>query len=427
MLTRLQNWMYGGDEAGALAPVPGRLRSDQLQFARKDADFIVGDPSMRGPAIAYTGFVNRRAAISEGLCLWNGRFRLPVSVSRGMGLCWASPRPPRRGNEWATKRPTEEAGQFGWKAPIGDDPVHPSLLNLAARNGLGWLDGFNELLTRCGLSWMGPPGDDPGGNPTENPLTLHGRIANMPADRWEMRKEPGDPGSLVIEGEVSERTLFGSNLALHARYEAEVGSPELHLTDTVTNAGDTPAEMMLLYHINQTPLGSRVIVPCEEVIPRDARAAEGGSDWEGPENWATLGPPTPGFAEQAYFIRPRPDADGRGRMLMPADDDSVALEVRFDVDTLPWCVLWKQFGGRRDGYVVGMEPATCLPNHRSFERTRGRVIVLQPDERQVMRLTLRFLTEPDEVREVVEQAQALAADPPTVHSGPLPEYCQSAG
>ncbi len=231
---------------------------------------------------------------------------------------------------------------------------------------------------------------------------------------------------MVVEGEVSERSLFGSNLTLHARYEAEVGSPELHLTDTVSNAGDTPAEMMLLYHINQTPLGSRVIVPCEEVIPRDARAAEGGADWEGPQNWATLGPPTPGFAEQAYFIKPRPDADGRGRMLMPADDDSVALEVRFDVDTLPWCVLWKQLGGRRDGYVVGMEPATCLPNHRSFERTRGRVHTLQPDEKRVMRLTLRFLTEPDEVRAAVEEADALAADPPVVHPDPITEFCQSA-
>ena len=183
----------------------------------------------------------------------------------------------------------------------------------------------------------------------------------------------------------------------------------------------------MLYHINQTPLSSRVIVPCEEVIPRDARAAEGGEPWEGPANWATLGPPTPGFAEQAYFIKPRPDADGRGRMLMPADDDSAALEVRFDVATLPWCVLWKQLGGRRDGYVVGMEPATCLPNHRSFERDRGRVVILQPDETREMRLTLRFLTDPDEVRAAVAEAEELAKEPPTVKQAPAAEFCQAAG
>ena len=358
-----------------------------------------------------------RSAMCEIATVVANRIDAVICPTRGMGLATA----------FANR---EESGaivahEFGWESPCWvEGPIHPSLVNLAARDGLGWLDGFTELLTRCGLSWMGPPGDDPGGNPTENPLTLHGRIANTPADRWEMRKEDD---RLIVEGEVSERSLFGSNLTLHARYETTAGSPELHLTDTVTNAGDTPAELMLLYHINQTPLGSRVIVPCGEVIPRDPRAAETGEPWEGPRNWAKLGPPTPGFAEQAYFLKPRPDAAGRGRMLMPADDDSVALEVRFDADTLPWCVLWKQFGGRRDGYVVGMEPATCLPNHRSFERAKGRVVVLQPDETRTMRLTLRFLTEPGEVQAAVAEATALADDPPTVHPGPLREFCQSAG
>jgi galactose mutarotase-like enzyme len=371
----------------------------------------VGNPT--GDCVLYSRPPGGRGEGCDRLNLSWHDVDLQIVPTRGMGISVAS----------AGDFEREYWPQFGWTSPSAPDVVHPSLVNLAARGGLGWLDGFTEFLTRCGLSWMGPPGDDPGGNPTENPLTLHGRIANTPADRWEMRKEDD---RLIVEGDVSERSLFGSNLMLHARYEAEVGSPELHLTDTVTNAGDTPAEMMLLYHINQTPLGSRVIVPCEEVIPRDPRAAEGGEEWEGPENWATLGPPTPGFAEQAYFIKPRPDADGRGRMLMPADDGSAALEVRFELNTLPWCVLWKQFGGERDGYVVGMEPATCLPNHRSFEREKGRVVTLQPDETRVMNLTMRFLTEPDEVRDAVEQAEALAADPPTVHPQPLPEFCSAA-
>ena len=375
---------------------------------------------------AWGNWPEGRSVGCDCLGMWNGLFYAPIYATRGMGLGWAAVRINDEPTDWReTRDPTGGEGPFfGWRPPAGFDPVNPGFVNLTARNGLGWLDGFTELLTRCGLSWMGPPGDDPGGNPTENPLTLHGRIANSPADSWEMRTEED---RLIVEGEVSERSLFGSNLTLHARYETTAGSPELHLTDTVTNAGDTPAELMQLYHINQTPLGGRVIVPCEEVIPRDPRAAETGEPWEGPENWAKLGPPTPGFAEQAYFIRPRPDAAGLGRMLMPADDVSVALEVRFAVDTLPWCVLWKQFGGRRDGYVVGLEPATCLPNHRSFERERGRVVVLQPDETRTMRLTLRFLTGPGEVRAAVAEAEALAADPPTVHAAPLPEFCQSAG
>ena len=401
-----------------------RLASRDLRDVRETSGYTVGDYWGSGPSIGF-GVSNGTKSDEVGcLLLWNDHVYVPICVDRGMSLLSAhdlpedyQPNPGPRGDLFDI-RP-----RFGWDSPAGRGPIHPGHVNLASRNGLGWLDGFNELLVRCGLSWMGPPGEDPGGNPTENPLTLHGRIANTPADWWEMRKEDD---RLVVEGMVSERSLFGSNLTLHARYETTAGSPELRLTDTVTNAGDTPAELMLLYHINQTPLGSRVVVPCEEVIPRDPRAAETGEDWEGPQNWATLGPPTPGFAEQAYFIKPRPDAEGRGRMLMPADDDSAALEVRFDVDALPWCVLWKQLGGRRDGYVVGMEPATCLPNHRSSERDRGRVAVLQPDETREMRLTLRFLTDPGEVRAAVAEAEALAKEPPRVHAEPVAEFCAAA-
>ena len=34
------------------------------------------------------------------------------------------------------------------------------MINLHDRDGLGWLDGFNELVVRCGLSWCGHPGLD---------------------------------------------------------------------------------------------------------------------------------------------------------------------------------------------------------------------------------------------------------------------------
>ena len=35
-------------------------------------------------------------------------------------------------------------------------------MNLESRGGLGWLDGFNELVVRCGYEWTGHPGIDNG-------------------------------------------------------------------------------------------------------------------------------------------------------------------------------------------------------------------------------------------------------------------------
>ncbi|OYW11829.1 MAG: hypothetical protein B7Z55_18875, partial [Planctomycetales bacterium 12-60-4] len=89
----------------------------------------------------------------------NGPLTLSVLPTRGMSL-WKG-----RYHEL----PLE------WKSPV-PRPVHPAFVNLHDRNGLGWLNGFNELLVRCGLGFNGPPGNDEG-----TVVTLHGRIGNLPA------------------------------------------------------------------------------------------------------------------------------------------------------------------------------------------------------------------------------------------------------
>ena len=43
--------------------------------------------------------------------------------------------------------------------------MHPAFVNLESRGQLGWLDGFNEWLCRCGLAFNGPPGADEDGTP----------------------------------------------------------------------------------------------------------------------------------------------------------------------------------------------------------------------------------------------------------------------
>ena len=71
----------------------------------------------------------------------NGALRFSIVPTRGMGL-WKG---------WY------DGSRLGWDSPVTDGPVHPSLVNLAAAGGLGWLDGFDELLARCGLESNGAP------------------------------------------------------------------------------------------------------------------------------------------------------------------------------------------------------------------------------------------------------------------------------
>ena len=52
--------------------------------------------------------------------------------------------------------------ELGWQSPVAG-PVHPAFVPLAEPSGLGWLDGFDELVARCGLVSNGAPDFDASG------------------------------------------------------------------------------------------------------------------------------------------------------------------------------------------------------------------------------------------------------------------------
>src|SRR6202023_1747786 len=81
--------------------------------------------------------------------------------------------------------------RLGWDSPV-KEIVHPQFVNLAERGGLGWLNGFGEWISRCGLESMGPPCKD--GNQT---YTLHGRINYIPASYVQVRLE-STPVSRIV-------------------------------------------------------------------------------------------------------------------------------------------------------------------------------------------------------------------------------------
>src|SRR4029077_10290341 len=46
--------------------------------------------------------------------------------------------------------------RLGWESPV-KEVVHPQFVDLDRRGGLGWLEGFNEWMVRCGLEFAGHP------------------------------------------------------------------------------------------------------------------------------------------------------------------------------------------------------------------------------------------------------------------------------
>ena len=313
-----------------------------------------------------------RGGKSEGVqvvTLNNGPLTVCVLPTRGMNI-------------WKAGLRGVEAG---WRSPV-EQLVHPRFVPVDHPNGLGWLHGFNELVARCGLASNGPPGDDAEGHPLENPLTLHGRVSNLPAHRLELMIEEGSPTTIRLEGVIDETSLFGTSLRLTSSLSMRLGSTECVIEDRITNLSGKMAEAQLLYHINVgSPIleeGARIIAPASEIAPRDARAAEGISGWD------VCGPPESGFTEQVYYLKPLTDDDDKAMVMMRNAAGNKGLSVHFDRRQLPYLSLWKNLAALSEGYVVGLEPATNYPNHRQFERSQGRVVSLEPGASHEARVRL---------------------------------------
>ena len=302
--------------------------------------------------------------------------------------------------------------RLGWDSPV-KEVVHPQFVNLTERGGMGWLDGFGEWISRCGLESFGPPCKD-----GDQSLTLHGRINYIPASFVEVVYEPTPIPRIIVRGTVDETLMFGPQLRLTTEISTEIGKAALTLNDTVTNLGDVPQEFQSLYHINfGTPLlstGAEFIAPVKKVAPRDPRAAESMSGWNAYE-----GPHEFGYSEQVYLMELHADQSGMTEALLKSPDGSKAALVSYNVQELPFMVLWKNEAPSKAGYVTGLEPATGFPYPKPVERAAGRVPKLGAGEHYHINLTITALITREEVQNAVSRINALQQAEPEVAKTPI--------
>ena len=238
--------------------------------------------------------------------------------------------------------------------------------------GLGWLKGFDECMVRCGLDSNGSPGEDVivdnNGNRVSVDLTLHGKIANLPAHYLQVRSDP-ESGRVSVVGEVDESSLFLPGLRLRSTVSTTPRSNRLTIQDTITNLKTTPSELELVYHCNfGRPFlgaGSKMLAAVREVAPRDARAVEGIGEID------TYLPPTPGYVEQVYFHDLAEGASGRTLVALRNAPGDRAVVLRFNKKELPYFTQWKNTVGLSEGYVTGLEPGTNYPQSEGIRAGKG--------------------------------------------------------
>jgi hypothetical protein len=329
----------------------------------------------------------------------NGKLQLTVVPVRGMGLLSV----------------TMGDLRLGWESPV-KEVVHPKFINLQSRGGLGWLEGFNEFLCRCGLESNGHPGTDKFinnvGEEATMELTLHGRIANLPAQEVEVIVDREAPYRIRVRGRVDERMFYGPKLELQTELSTEPGTSDFRISDVITNRSAQSQEFQILYHTNfGKPLlgpGATFIAPVQRVTPFNDHAALGMSTYGGYDG------PKVGFIEQVYCLRLFGDERDRTLVLLRNAAGDRAASMAFSTKELPYFTLWKNTAAEADGYVTGLEPGTNFPYNRRLERKAGRVPKLEPGQSRHMAIDLGIHSGKEAGQRVIDSITALQAGRKTI-------------
>ncbi|MBN1505752.1 MAG: aldose 1-epimerase family protein [Sedimentisphaerales bacterium] len=336
----------------------------------------------------------------------NGRLRFRVVPTRGMSL----------------QKAMLGDVRLGWDSPVRD-LVHPKLLDLESRQGLGWLEGFNEWVVRCGLEFFGAPGMDEfidnTGNKARMDLTLHGKIGNIPASFVQVTVDRSPPYTIRVRGRVDETCMHGPKLELWAEISTQAGSDSLRISDKITNRSAKEQEFGVLYHANYGPplmeQDAKFIGPVKRVVPINALAAAGLSTYD------VYRGPTPGVAERVYCLWLWADPYDRTKVMLRNARGDKAVVMAFSVKELPYFTIWKNPVALEDGYVTGLEPGTGFSRNRSIERRAGRVPVLKPHESRTFTLDFLALADSDRIADTAREIQRIQGDRPTqIDNEPLP-------
>nr|WP_244907822.1 aldose 1-epimerase family protein [Xanthomonas dyei] len=302
--------------------------------------------------------------------------------------------------------------RLGWDSPV-TEVVNPAFLNLESRSGLGWLEGFNELVARCGFEWVGHPGNDRG-----ELLTLHGRASSLPARTVVLSIDDHSPHRITLTGTLSEAAFKKVNFRIDTALITEPGATAFTLHDRLTNQGDQPMEYQALYHSNiGTPLleqGARVAIPVREISPFNARAQQELNDWQ------IFRGPTAGYGETVYNIYPLDDGKGQSLAVLHDAGARRGIELDFNITQLPVFSLWKNTDSLATGYVTGLEPGTSFSYNRSLQRGLGLVPTIEAGATRDFVLQYRLLATPEAVETALQEVRTLQArQPPKVRQTPL--------
>lgn len=325
----------------------------------------------------------------------------------------------------------EYKGQaIGWNSPAGFR--NPGLHEYEGEGGLGWARSFSGLLVTCGLDHILFMNEVPADNYVYSPKktvshSLHGRVGTIPArltgygERWE-----GDRCILWAEGIVRQAAVFGEDLHLVRRIEAEVGTNEIRLHDRVVNHGFYRTPHMYCYHINVGyPVldeNSRYLAPVKDVV----WAAHAGPGYRKQNvGYRTLPAPQLNFHEQVWQHDMAPDARGEVSVALVNDRLNLGFEVVTRKDQFACMYQWQNFQAGQ--YALGIEPSTNHVIGNLAARERGEMIWLEHGDERAYDTVFRVLDGGDAIKDAEKRITAAAQQPVEEYPQPSGNYLPIGG
>ncbi|MCS3608428.1 MULTISPECIES: aldose 1-epimerase family protein [Erwinia] len=292
--------------------------------------------------------------------------------------------------------------RLGWDSPV-KEVVNPANINLESRNGLGWLEGFNEMMVRCGFEWTGHPVTKDGVI-----YTLHGKAGNTPASKVEVIVDDKAPHEIRIRGLLKETTFKKANLETWTELRYVPGSDAFTVHDVLTNQADYPHDYQIIYHSNfGTPIlekDARFIAPLKSVSPFNDYAKKG------LDGWNVYGAPTKDFDEMVFNLTPKADSNGKTVAAVINSKGDKGASIEFDTHQLPLLTMWKNTDTLKQGYVTGIEPGTNYAYPVTIEKEQGRVKQLQPGQSTTFTLTYTLLKDASAVQKVEQRVKQIQGD-----------------
>ena len=267
-------------------------------------------------------------------------------------------------------RITFNGANCGYFAPCGY--VAPEHYD---KDGLGFLKSFTAgFITTCGLSAVGAPCEDDGES-----LGLHGTISNTPCENighW-----IADDG-IHIKAIIRDAAIFARKLILEREYVVSLDKNEIKMTDKVKNIGSSDSPYQILYHCNMgyplLDVDSEITIPAKKIIPQNDHAATGLDVCHKCEQ------PQADYSEMCFYH----EMEGEASAEIYSPKVNKGLKMEYNADLLPYFTQWKMMG--EYDYVMGFEPANCLPEGRAKMREKGILKTLKAGEETQHTITFKF-------------------------------------